>query len=123
MPPLINRITLYQYTDVGARQDLELSKDGKYLHLIDLTDYWGNGWIDTEVTRLPTEVLTRGVKLGGLETKIEQKAEKRWSKSLFRLVKKLSSGEITMVEFKRAIKYKAERHKYPKGQPRLQGGK
>jgi len=119
----MNRITLFQYSDCGAREDLELSEDGTRLNIIEMSDYWGNGWIDTEKTRIATEVLTKGVKLGGLEGRIEVKAKKRWRKSLFRLVKKLSDGELSMAEFKRAIKYKPERHKYPQGQPRLQGAK
>ena len=116
----MSRIILFQYSDCGAREDLELSDDGIDLYLIEMSDLTGK-WVEAERTRLATEVLTEGVKLGGIAAGIEKKAQKRWRKALFRLVKKVDEGDITMTEFKKAIKYKPERHKYPKGQPRLKG--
>jgi len=115
-----SRIILVQDNDLNLRQDLEISEDGKNLYLYEMSNYWG-GWTQVEKTHLVIEVLTKGVTLGNIIPNIEKRYQKRSSRKLFRLVKKLGEGDMTMTEFKRAIKYKPERHRYPKGQPRLQG--
>jgi len=112
------RITIYQDADLNDRQDLEIS-DGGGLYIIEMSNYWGK-WKQVEKTLLPMEVLTKGIQL--ISHDIIKDAEKKWNKALFRLVKKLKDGTVTLEEFEKEIKYEPERHKYPKGQPRLKGG-
>lgn len=115
----MSRITLYQHSDVGGREDLELSEDNSRLEIIEMGDYGGNGWQETGRTRIVVEVLTKGVELYGIQEGIEKRAKKKWDRALFRLVKKLEDREISLSIFKKSVKYKPERHKYPQGQPRL----
>ena len=114
-----NRVTLYKYADVSSRADLELS-DNK-LEIIEMSDYAGDGWQETMREEIPIEVLTKGIKLCGIQDKIEKKARHRWNRALFKLISKLDKGEITMSEFKNSIKYHKEKHAYPKRNPKLQG--
>ena len=119
----MNRVILYQDDYLGGRKDIELSDDGERLEIIELSKYVDDRWIEDERVRIPPQVLSKGIELNGIKEGIESSAKHKWERSLFRLFKKLKDGDISIIEFEKGIKYKAERHKYPKGQPRLQGGK